>query len=69
MIKIVFCPMCASVLTGIVDDEIFGLEVSVGNPLLVHVRQGVDDHSAVEVHVLGGKTFKDWGSTLVRIWA
>lgn len=46
--------MCGRSLTGIVDDEVFGLEVSVGDPLFVHIRQGIDNHSAVEGHMLGG---------------
>lgn len=55
-------------LTGVVDDEVFGLEVSVGDPLLVHVSQGVHNHSAVEGNMLGGQTFAGEVSAQRGVW-
>lgn len=43
-------------LTGIINDQVLRLEVSVRNAFLVHVRQCVNNHRAVEEHVVWGQT-------------
>ena len=47
----------ARILTDIVDDEVFRLKISVSNPLLVHIRQGIHHHGAVESYMIGGETW------------
>lgn len=42
--------------TDLIDDEVLGLEIPVRDALLVHVAQGIDNHSAVELDVVWGQT-------------
>lgn len=52
---------CASLsvrpsLTGAIDDEVFGLQVPVGNPLLVYVRESFHNYCTVEHNMVEWQT-------------
>ncbi len=38
-------------LTHVIDDKVFGLEISVSDALLVHVAQCIDNHRTVEQYM------------------